>query len=81
MSKKNEVASYAAFEEVMRRAMDEVLVLSVKQPMSEEDLGAMMAYFNILDWGKEQAGLLGIEIGDQELRNFDPYSLMPKKAA
>ena len=81
MSKPIESASYAAFEEILRRAMDEALELSSKQPMTEENRGAMMAYFNILDWGKEQAGLFGIDIGDQELRDFDPCSLMPKKAA
>ena len=81
MIKNNEPASYAAFEEIMRRAMDEALAINAKQPMNEEGYGALMAYFNILEWGKEQADVLGIEIGDEELRKFDPYSLMPKKAA
>ncbi|MDD5033470.1 MAG: hypothetical protein PHE55_01820 [Methylococcaceae bacterium] len=79
--KNDEMASYAAFEEVMRRAMDEGVVLFAKPSLSDEDRGALMAYINILDWGKQQADIFGIEIGDQELKNFDPYSLIPRKAA
>ena len=81
MNKKSESASYAAFEEIMRRAMDEALSLQAENPISEESIGALQAYFNIIDWGKQQADLLGIEIGDQELKAFDPYSLLQKKAA
>ncbi len=65
----------------MRRAMDEAMELAEKNPLSDEDRGALMAYFNILDWGKQQADMLGMEIGDQDLRDFDPYILIPKKAA
>jgi hypothetical protein len=40
-----------------------------------------MAYFNILDWGKQQADIMGVKFADQELQGFDPYRLLLKKVA
>ena len=77
----NDKATHAVLEEVLRRAMDEALDLHAKDWPSEEERGQLMAYFNILDWGKQQAEIMGIEFGDKELRAFDPYSLISRKAA
>jgi hypothetical protein len=77
----NEKAAYAVLEEVLRLAMDEAVDLRAKDRLSEEEHGALMAYFNILDWGKQQAEIMEIEFGDKELQSFDPYSLMSRKAA
>lgn len=77
----NENAAYAVLEEVLRRAMDEALILHGRKTLSEEDRGALLAYFNILDWGKQQAEIMGLEFGDRELQAFDPYVLISRKAA
>lgn len=81
MSKPSESESYAALEEIMRRAMDEAIALQLESPLSDESRGALQAYFNIIDWAKQQADLLDIEIVDKELKDFDPYSLLSNKAA
>ena len=77
----NEKASYAVLEEVLRRAMDDAMELHGKDSLTDEERGELMAYFNILDWGKQQADLLGVLIGDKELAAFDPYSLLGSKKA
>ena len=77
----NKNASQAILEEVLRRAMDEALALHAKEPLSDEDHGALMAYFNLLDWGKQQAAIMEVNFGDRELNTFDPYTLFGKKAA
>ena len=76
-----ETAAYAVLEEVLRRAMDEALDLRNKDRLSEEEHGQLTAYFNILDWGKQQAEIMSIEFVDTELQAFDPYSLIIRKAA
>ena len=63
-------------EEVLRRAMDDGLELAKKDKLSEREEGEVFAYFSLLDWGKQQAALLGIKFGDQELQSFDPYQLL-----
>ncbi|EXJ15099.1 hypothetical protein [Imhoffiella purpurea] len=68
-------------EEVLRRAMDEGLELRDKDQLNEHDEGALMAYFTLLDWGKSQAELSGIEFADRELQDFDPYSLLNQRQA
>lgn len=62
-------------EEVARRAMDDGLALVNKGGLSDYDEGALFAYFNILDWAKQQADVHGIEFDDKELQAFDPYLL------
>lgn len=74
-------ATYAVLEEIMRRAMDEALTLRSQDVLSSEDEAALMAYFNILDWGKQEAETHNVKFGDRELQAFDPYSLLRKKAA
>ncbi len=75
--------SSVVLEEVLRRAMDEAVTLRQKPYLSREEEGALFAYFSMLDWGKQQADLMGVELGDAELRVFDPYSLLapPNKIA
>ena len=77
----NEKAVSAVLEEVLRRAMDEALDLHTKDRLTEEEHGQLMAYFNILDWGKQQSEIMGIKFGDRELQAFEPYSLINRKAA
>ena len=68
-------------EEVLRSAMDEALSLQAKDYLNDADSAALMAYFNILDWGKQQADIMGVKFADQELQGFDPYRLLLKKVA
>jgi len=75
----NENVAYAVLEEVLRRAMDESLILKSRNDLSEEERGALLAYFNILDWGKQQAEFMELEFGDRELQAFDPYSLLSNR--
>lgn len=81
MARSNGTAAYAAFEEIMRRAMDEALNIQSASPVNDQKAGELQAYFNIIEWGKQQAELQGVEIIDQELKDFDPYTLLVKKAA
>jgi ABC-type xylose transport system substrate-binding protein len=69
-------AESAVLEEVLRRAMDDGMELAKKDKLSEREEGEILAYFSLLDWGKQQAELLGIKFGDQELQSFDPYQLL-----
>jgi hypothetical protein len=71
-------AESAVLEEVLRRAMDDGLELAKKDKRSEREEGEIFAYFSLLDWGKQQAELLGIEFVDQELQSFDPYRLLSR---
>jgi len=64
-------------EEVLRRAMDDAQKLQDSD--SEYDRGQLFAYFGILEWGKEQANMMGIEFADKELQDFDPYTLLSKQ--
>lgn len=68
-------------EEVLRRAMDEGLALRDRGAGTEYDKGALMAYLTLLNWGKTQAELLGVEFSDRELQAFDPYELLGKRKA
>lgn len=63
-------------EEVLRRAMDDALKLQTSD--SAYDRGQLFAYFGVLEWGKEQANIMGIEFADKELQAFDPYALLQK---
>lgn len=74
-------AVIAVLEEFMRWAMEEAVSLYAKDSISEEERGELNAYFNILDWGNQQAEIMDVQYGDKELQAFDPYSLMRKKAA
>jgi len=67
----------AILEEVARRAMDDGLELVNKSDLSDYEKGMLFAYFNTLDWAKQQAEMNGIEFDDKELQVFDPYSLHP----
>jgi hypothetical protein len=62
-------------EEVARRAMDDGIALVNKGGLSEYEQGMLFAYFNMLDWAKQQAEINGIEFADKELQAFDAYSL------
>ena len=69
-------SAIVVLEEVLCRAMDEGLELSDKGRLSERDEGALMAYFTLLNCGKLQAEIFGIEFPDSELQAFDPYVLL-----
>lgn len=62
-------------EEVVRRVMDDGLALVHKGDLSDYEQGVLFAYFNILDWAKQQAEIHDIEFADKELQAFDPYDL------
>ena len=68
-------------EEVARRAMDDGLDLVNKGNLNDYEEGMLFAYFNILDWVKQQAEINGIEFEDKELQEFDSYSLHSVKKA
>ena len=65
----------AVLEETVRRIMDEGLTLTHKGPLTDFEAGMLFAYFNILDWAKQQAEINEIEFDDNELQTFDPYDL------
>ena len=71
-------AEYVVLEEVLRRAMDDALELAKKDKRSEREDGELYAYFTILDSAKQQADLLSVQFGDQELQAFDPYQLLAR---
>ena len=71
-------AAQAILEEVLRLAMDEALMLQAKEPLSDEDHGALTAYFSVLELGKQQAAIMGVSFADRELNTFDPYALLAK---
>lgn len=66
-------------EELARRVMDDGLELVSKGGLSDYEQGQLFAYFNILDWVKQQAEINGIEFDDKELQAIDPYRLSTKK--
>jgi|APLow6443716910_1056828.scaffolds.fasta_scaffold125503_3 hypothetical protein len=68
-------------EEVARRAMDDGLDLVNKGNLNDYEEGMLFAYFNIIDWAKQQAEINGIKFEDKELQEFDAYSLHSVKQA
>jgi hypothetical protein len=74
-------AAQAVLEEVLRFAMEEALLIHAKQTLSEEDDGALMAYVNLLEMGKQQAAIQGVRFADFELNEFNPYSLIDDETA
>ena len=77
----NNNAAQVILEEVLRFAMDEAVTLHAKRTLTEEDYGALMAYLNLLELGKQQASTQGIKFDDFELDEFDLYSLIDKETA
>lgn len=73
--------AYVVLEELMRMAMDEAVALREKHDLTDEEHGEMMAYFKILDAGKQQADIFGMKFIDRELDAFDPYSLIGVRKA
>ena len=73
-------AAQAILEEVLRLAMDEALALQAREPLSDEDHGALTAYFSLLELGKQQAAILGLRFDDHELDTFGPYKLLANNA-
>jgi len=71
----------AILEAVLRLAMDEALILQAKASLSDEDHGALMAYFSLLELGKQQAATRALSFIDRELDAFDPYSLLDNQPA
>lgn len=69
----------AVLEEVARRVIDDGLELTNKSNLSDFEEGLLFAYFDILDWTKQQAELNGIEFDDGALQAFDPYTLLVNK--
>lgn len=69
-------AESVVLEEVLRRVMDDGLDLAKKGNLSDYEEGQLFAYFAMLDWAKQQAEILEIQFGDQELQAFDPYHLL-----
>jgi hypothetical protein len=76
----NNNAAQAVLEEVLLLAMEEALVLKAQKSLSDEDQGALIAYFNLLEFGKQQAATLKVSFDDRELSDFDPYSLIGQQA-
>lgn len=74
-------SAQAVLEKVLRLAMEEALTLQSQHVASDEDHGARIAYFNVLEFGKQQAALQGIQFDDAELAAFDSYSLMADHSA
>lgn len=79
----NNKQSCVVLEELMHMAMDEAIDLRDKPNITPKEQGELMAYFKILDTGKQQADVFGVKFQDNELAAFDPYSLLvsAKKAA
>lgn len=67
----NDNAAQAILEEVLILAMEEILALQTQHSLSDEERGALMAYFNLLELGKQQAANLGISFENLELNDFD----------
>lgn len=76
----NTNASQAVLEEVLRFAIEEALSLQSKDPLSEEDQGALTAYFSVIEFCKQQAATMEVSFNDHELTTFDPYMLFNKTA-
>ena len=69
-------ADYALLEEVLRRALDEASELAAKAARSDREEGELFAYFNVLEWAKQQAEILGVGFEDKGIRELDPYRLI-----
>lgn len=69
-------AAKAVLEEVLRLAIDEALTLKAHKSLSDEDYGALIAYFNLIEFGKQQADIMRVSFDDDELNEFDPYTLI-----
>ena len=71
--------SQVVIEEVMRAAMDAALKASARARSGDQHAaGQVYAYHNILDVFKQQADLIGLEIADTELAEFNPDVLLQK---
>ncbi len=74
MSEVRESAALAVLEEVLSAAIQ---AARTKVGSAEAfDQGLVMAYYDVLSVAKEQAELLGVQFGDQTVREFDPESLL-----
>jgi hypothetical protein len=67
----------AVLEEILWRALDEATALRAHRHLSDEQRGALMAYLEILECGKQRAEALGLRFQDPELQNLDPQRLLP----
>lgn len=77
----NTNAAQAVLEEVLHFAMDEALALQAREHLGEEEHGALIAYFSLLELGKQQAAILKLSFDDPELNAFDPYVLFDNRTA
>jgi hypothetical protein len=77
----NDKTAQTVLEDVLRLAMEEALTLTNQKNLSDEDSGALIAYFNLLEFGKQQAATMKISFADKELTDFDPYTLIEHKSA
>jgi hypothetical protein len=79
MIEQNTSGEYVLLEEVLRKAMDEAVLLAKKAGKTEREKGEIYAYLDLLSWAKAQAEVLGVTLSDSELAAFDPYSLIDRK--
>jgi len=66
----------AVLEELLLLAIEEALILKSHKTLSNGDSGALTAYFNLIEFGKQQAEIQNIRFADKQLASFDPYSLI-----
>lgn len=67
-------------EDILRLALDEALTLQAQHSLSEEDHGALVAYFNLLEFSQQHAVQLGVSFNDPELKQLNPYALLERQS-
>ena len=62
-------------EEVIRRAMDDGIVLKNKDELTQFEEGMLFAYVHLIDWAQQQSEVWNVKFNDKDLQAFDPYTL------
>ncbi len=66
-------------EEVIRRAMDDGIVLKNKDELTQFEEGMLFAYVHLIDWAQQQSKVWSVKFNDKDLQAFDPYALFRHK--
>ena len=66
-------------EEVIRRAMEEGILLANKSDLNDYESGLLFGYFAVIDWAKQGAEVWDIVFDDKQIQAFDPYTLLIHK--
>lgn len=71
----NNDAAFTILEELLIFAMEEILTYQGHTHLNDEDRGTLMAYFNVLAQGKQEAAKAGLCFQNLELNDFDASKL------